>query len=76
MSLIEELRDAARSGDWPRLEALSAALPSEQPPATEPELADYLFQLQSALIAARTTRADLVKSLHRLTAASGFNQFL
>lgn len=73
-SLVEELKEAARAGDWERLDTLSNLLPTAPHPTDEVGLADYLFQLQSALIAARTTRADLMKSLHRLGAASQFNQ--
>jgi len=72
-TLIEALHAAARDGDWDRLDALCAELPLSARPETEREISDYLFQLRTILIAAKTSRADLVKSLHRLTAASAFN---
>lgn len=72
--LLVELIEAARIGDWDQLDKLSSLLPTQPPPATEPGMTDYLFALQASVIAARTARADIVKSLHRLTAASGFNQ--
>ncbi len=74
MLLLEEVRQAASSGDWQRLEELSALLPSLPAPGDEVATAQYLFSLRASIIAARTVRADIVKSLHRLSAASSFNQ--
>ena len=72
--LLRELNEAACSGDWKRIEEVAEALPMLQPPPTEAAMNEYLFALQTALISAKTTRADIVKSLHRLSAASSFNQ--
>lgn len=74
ISLVAELQASARAGDWDRLEALATLLPQQAPPSGEAAAMEYLFALRTALISARTVRADIVKSLHRLTAASGFNQ--
>jgi hypothetical protein len=74
MAFVEGLQEAARVGDWATLEALSDQLLDIPHPSEPNELVDYLFQLRACLVTARTTRADLVKSLHRLTAASRFNQ--
>lgn len=73
-ALLVELTVAARNGDWDRLALLSSLLPAQPPPQTERAMTDYLFELQTSIIAARTARADIVKSLHRLAAASGFNK--
>jgi len=75
VALIAELQVCARSGDWGRLEELTALLPQQAPPQGEVATTHYLFALRTAIISARTVRADIVKSLHRLTAASGFNRY-
>jgi len=74
IAFVERLQEAARAGDWATLEALADQFFDIPHPAEPSELADYLLQLRACLVTARTTRADLIKSLHRLTAASRFNQ--
>ena len=73
--IATDLAEAARAGDWDRLEALCLLLPTTPPTLSPTELSDYLLHLRACVIAAKTTRADLLKSIHRLTAASRFNQF-
>ncbi len=70
--LAKQLHEAARAGDWDRLDELADCLPSQPPPDSDARLMEYLFELRATVIAARTTRADIVKSLHRLSAAVGF----
>lgn len=72
--LCTRLLHAAQQGEWSEVEDIVSSLACEPLPSSEAGRADYLFRLRGALIAARTSRADLVKSLHRLSAASGFNQ--
>jgi hypothetical protein len=71
-NLLDQLISAAQSGDWEKLDTLARELPSAPPHGDAAAISAYMFRLQSSLIAARTARADLVKSLHRLTAASRF----
>ena len=71
-NLLDQLMSAAQSGDWEQLNTLAGRLPAENPPNDAAAVTAYMFRLQSSLIAARSTRADLVKSLHRLSAASRF----
>lgn len=73
-ALMAELQASAQAGDWGRLEELTALLPQQAPPQGEVATTHYLFALRTAIFSARTARADIVKSLHRLTAASSFNQ--
>jgi len=73
-NLVAELQVSARAGDWDRLQELAALLPRHAPPSGEVATTEYLFALRTAIVSARMVRADIVKSLHRLTAASGFNQ--
>ena len=72
--LLRELNSAASGGDWNRLEEIAALLPSIPQPDNDVELNNYLFSLQTSIVSARTVRADIMKSLHRLSAASSFNQ--
>ena len=71
--LLLRIEEAARSGDWDSVAALTREIPATLPQSWD-DHADYLFRLRSCLITARMARADLVKSLHRLSAAAGFMQ--
>lgn len=73
-NLVAQLQASARLGDWDKLQELAVLLPQHAPPSGEAAATEYLFALRTAIVSARMVRADIVKSLHRLTAASGFNQ--
>jgi len=72
-SLLSEIRERARRGDWDAVLAMSKSLPQQNLPATAQGLRVYLRELEETLITARTSRAHAVESLARLNAAAGFH---
>jgi hypothetical protein len=73
-TLLGNLRECARRGDWYGAQDLAEALPQQPLPATIGGLGEYLATLQQTLIVTRTSRAHTAASLVRINAAAGFNR--
>lgn len=63
---------AARAGDWPSVEQLTAALGNRAIPQGPEDLLACLRMLKEILVVAKTSRAGMVASLNRLSAAASF----
>lgn len=73
LTVVAELAESARRGDWTRAERLSLAVAHQPVPAGREEMERYLHALQDAVIVARASRADMMTSLLRLNAAARFS---
>jgi len=71
--LIEE---STRRGDWKAAENLAGQLPRLTLPSEPEELCHYLHRLRETIVIARSARAHMLASLHRINAAAGFCRLL
>jgi hypothetical protein len=74
LTLIGEIRESSRAGNWDRANVLAGELREQSPPIGYLQAAEYLEQLRAALVVAKASRAHMIATLNRMNAAAGFNE--